>query len=200
MRTKFIAAALFASSTLAAPAFAQDSGSTFTGPRAEAVVGWDRVEDSSLNGGRRDGIVYGGQVGYDFQAGSAVIGMEGEVTGATTKDTANGVLVAGDQLRTKAGRDLYAGARIGFTVGDKTLIYAKGGYTNAQFKTEYNSGATNVSTRDNVDGWRLGAGAEVKLTDKVYAKAEYRYSKYDDNSSGVDAKRHQVLGGVGIRF
>ncbi|NWM24984.1 porin family protein, partial [Escherichia coli] len=46
----------------------------------------------------------------------------------------------------------------------------------------------------------LGAGAEVKLTDKVYVKGEYRYSKYNDDNAGIDAKRHQVLAGVGVRF
>ena len=199
MRTKILAAALIASSALAVPAFAQEAA-PFTGPRAEAIVGWDRVEDGSLNGGKRDGVVYGGQIGYDFQAGTALIGVEGEVTGATTKNTTNNVLVVPDTLRTKAGRDLYVGARVGFTVGERTLIYAKGGYTNAQFKNEYRSATTNISDRDNVDGWRLGAGAEVKLNGNVYAKAEYRYSKYDDDSSGINAKRHQVLGGVGVRF
>jgi len=199
MRTKLFAAALIASTAMAAPAFAQDS--TFTGPRAEAVVGWDRVTDESFNtDSSRDGVVYGGQVGYDFQRGNAVFGVEGEVTGASTKDTARGVLVAGDELRTKAGRDLYAGARLGFVVGQNTLIYAKGGYTNAQFETRYTAAGTDITERDNVDGWRLGAGAEVKLNDKVYLKGEYRYSKYDNEDAGVDAKRHQVIGGVGIRF
>jgi outer membrane immunogenic protein len=199
MRTKILAAALVASSALAAPAFAQEAA-PFTGPRAEGIVGWDRVEDGSLNGGSRDGVVYGGQIGYDFQAGGAVLGVEGEITGASTKDTSRNVLIAGDTLRTKAGRDLYVGARVGFAVGDRTLIYAKGGYTNAQFKNEYRSGVTNIDESENVDGWRLGAGAEVKLSGNVYAKAEYRYSRYDDDNSGVDAKRHQVLGGVGVRF
>ena len=199
MRTKIFAAALIASSAIAAPAFAQDA--TFTGPRAEAVVGWDRVTDDSFNTDTsRDGVVYGGQVGYDFQRGNAVFGVEGEITGASTKDTARGVLVAGDELRTKAGRDLYAGARLGFLVSPTAMVYAKGGYTNAQFETRYTAAGTDITERDNVDGWRLGAGAEVKLNDKVYLKGEYRYSKYDNEDAGVDAKRHQVIGGVGIRF
>ena len=71
MRTKIFAAVLIASTAIAAPAFAQDA--TFTGPRAEAVVGWDRVTDDSFNtDNSRDGVVYGGQVGYDFQRGNAV--------------------------------------------------------------------------------------------------------------------------------
>lgn len=203
MRTKFIAAAaaLLAGSAFAAPAFAQSTDSGFTGPRAEAVVGWDRVEPGSGSGvDGTDGVVYGGQVGYDFQAGSAVLGVEGEITGATTKRTDHDVLTAGDRFRMSAGRDLYVGARVGFTVGGNALIYAKGGYTNARLSSHYTSPTTDIRADDDADGWRLGAGAEVKLNDKVYLKGEYRYSKYDDNDVGIDAKRHQVVGGVGIRF
>lgn len=200
MRTKIFAAALIASSALAAPAFAQDTAAPFTGPRAEIVGGYDKVEDNSVNNGSRDGFVYGGAIGYDFQAGSAVLGVEGEVTGATTRDTDTNVLAVGDRLRTKAGRDLYVGGRVGFVVGTQTLIYAKGGYTNARFSQEYSLGATNIKDGENIDGWRLGAGAEFKLNDKMYVKGEYRYSKYDDDDRGIDANRHQVVAGVGIRF
>lgn len=202
MRTKFIAAtaALLAGTAFAAPAFAQSTDASFTGPRAEAVVGWDHVEDGSVYDASKDGAVYGGAIGYDFQAGSAVLGVEGEVTGATTRERDTGVLVAGDSLRVKAGRDLYVGGRVGFTVGGNALIYAKGGYTNARINTRYTSPTTNIDVSDDIDGWRLGAGAEVKLNDKVYLKGEYRYSKYDDSDSGIDARRHQVVGGVGIRF
>jgi outer membrane immunogenic protein len=194
---KLILAAL-AASAAATPAFAQDA--SFTGPRAEAIVGWDHVGDDSISNGSRDGIVYGGQLGYDYQAGKAVFGIEGEITGASTRDTAEGVLVAGDRLRVSAGRDLYVGGRVGFVAGSRALIYAKGGYTNARFNTEYNSTASNIEDHDTVDGWRLGAGTEVKLNDKVYLKGEYRFSKYNSDSAGVDAERHQVVGGVGIRF
>ena len=78
-----------------------------------------------------DGLTYGGDVGYDVQSGRWVFGAEGEVTGSTAKVTNNpsaaGALGYG---RVKAGRDLYAGARIGYAVAPRTLIYAKGGYTN----------------------------------------------------------------------
>lgn len=200
MRTQIFTAALIAASALATPALAQDAAPSFTGPRAEAIVGWDRVEDDSISNGSRDGVVYGGQIGYDYQAGSTVFGVEGEVTGATTKDSAYGVLVAGDRLRVSAGRDLYVGARVGFVAGNRTLIYAKGGYTNARFDTRYDGAGSTIEEHDTVDGWRLGAGAEVRLTDKLYAKAEYRYSNYDSESAGVNADRHQLLAGVGIRF
>jgi outer membrane immunogenic protein len=204
MRTKLFTAALIASAAFAAPAFAQDSDQSFSGPRVEALVGWDHIQDDSIYGVSKDGVTYGGAIGYDLQRGNAVFGVEGEITGASTRDRDNGVLVAGDSLRVKADRDLYVGGRLGFVVGSRALIYAKGGYTNAGFDTTYNSPsstpAINIHEKDHVDGWRLGAGAEVKLTGKIYAKAEYRYSNYSSDDNGIDAKRHQVLGGLGVRF
>lgn len=200
MRTKILAAAVLATSALAAPAFAQSAADNgFTGPRAEAVVGWDRVEDSAGNG-KSDGVVYGGAIGYDHQVGNTVIGVEGEITGSTNSDRANSLIVPGDYFRAKAGRDLYVGGRVGFLANDKTMIYAKAGYTNAQFRTRYQAGDVVTLDNFNADGWRLGAGAEVKLSGQTYAKAEYRYSNYNDSGVGVDAKRHQVLAGVGVRF
>ena len=190
---KLILAAL-AASAAATPAFAQDA--TFSGPRAEAIVGWDHVSDDSINNGSRDGVVYGGQLGYDYQAGKAVFGVEGEITGSTARDTANGVLVAGDRLKSSTGRDFYAGARAGFVVGERALIYAKGGYSNARFNSEYTSTTGTIEDHETLEGWRLGAGAELKLTDKAYLKSEYRYTNY----GGVGGTRHQVVGGVGIRF
>ncbi|KTF68036.1 outer membrane protein [Sphingomonas sp. HT-1] len=202
MRIKIIAAALVASSAIAAPAFAQDSN--FSGSHAEAIVGWDRVNDKSSYDASRDGVTFGGNIGYDVQRGSTVFGVEGEVTGSSISDRTSNVINQGDRLRVKAGRDLYVGGRLGFLAGPRTLIYAKAGYTNAQFITDYTSPnstpALDLRSRDNLDGWRLGAGAEFKLTDKVFAKAEYRYSNYGSQSNGVDPERHQIVTGVGVRF
>ena len=203
MRIALFAAPALAAFAFATPAMAQDEDHPFTGPRAEGVVGWDHVTDDSGYNASKDGVVFGGALGYDFQAGNAVFGVEGEITGATTKDQATNVLVTNDTLRVKAGRDLYAGGRVGFVVGNRALIYAKGGYTNARINERYTAPGTpgiNLSDHDNLDGWRAGAGAEVKLGGKVYAKAEYRYSDSKSSNIGLDLKRHQVVGGVGIRF
>ncbi|MEZ0242854.1 MAG: outer membrane protein [Sphingomonas sp.] len=204
MRIALFTAALAASTALAAPAFAQDADadSSFTGPRVEVIAGWDRVDDGSTPGtDATDGVVYGGAVGYDFQVGHAVIGFEGEATGATTKQRATSVIVPGDAFRVSAGRDLYVGGRVGFTVGPRALIYAKGGYTNAQVDTRYVSGTTTVDDSETLDGWRLGAGAEVNVSGNVYVKGEYRYSNYTQaNNTAIDLDRHQVVAGVGVRF
>ncbi len=81
-----VSAALVSAIALAAPAIAHEHAS-FTGPRAEAVVGFDRVQ---ADGGHEDGVSYGGQVGYDFQAGGFLVGIECEATDSST-DSCDGV-------------------------------------------------------------------------------------------------------------
>ena len=50
----------------------------------------------------------------------------------------------------------------------------------------------------------MGAGVEYNLTPTAYIKGEYRYSHYG-HINGIDnydpnVDRHQIMGGVGIRF
>jgi outer membrane immunogenic protein len=191
---RVIFAALLAA-TLATPAFAQDSA-PFTGPRVEGIVGWDRpkVDDA----GHDDGVTYGVGVGYDFQMGGAVVGVEAEASDSTTKECATEVAAVGDELCFKAKRDLYAGARAGAVIGERTLVYGKAGYTNARFGLDYDDGGTgagNFEEGENLDGVRAGAGVEHAIGPNSYVKTEYRYSNYENGVS-----RHQVVGGVGFRF
>ncbi|CAM3073671.1 Outer membrane protein beta-barrel domain-containing protein [Sphingomonas antarctica] len=191
MRT-IISAALVSTIALAAPAMAQDRA-PFTGARAEAVVGYDRVQ---AGGGHEDGVTYGGQAGYDFQAGHFVAGIEGEATGSSTDACDGPGSVASPNLCVKAGRDLYAGGRIGAVVGGNTLLYAKAGYTNARVRLTSSDGTTTTTLGGkNLDGVRVGAGIEHKFGGNFYGKAEYRYSNYEQGVS-----RHGVLAGVGVRF
>jgi outer membrane immunogenic protein len=196
---KLVLAAL-AASAFAAPAVAQDD--SFTGLRAEGVVGYDRVGDGTgQDAGTSDGVSYGGAIGYDVQAGGAVFGVEGELTGSTTDTRADSLLAAGDRLTVDMGRDLYVGGRIGGVVGSGTLLYAKGGYTNARVDTEYRTATTTTRVGENMDGFRVGAGIEKKLGGNMYVKGEYRYSNYGDlGGYDIDVDRHQVAAGIGIRF
>jgi outer membrane immunogenic protein len=192
MRNYLIAA--LAAGTLATPAFAQDQGD-LGGFRIEAIGGYDRpsVEDE-----KADGVVYGVGVGYDFHSGGALFGIEAEATDSTANERVAGVVLPGDELRVRAGRDLYVGGRIGAVVG-RTLLYAKAGYTNARVRVDYDDGtaatAADFTDRTNLDGVRAGAGAQFAIGSNAYLKTEYRYSNYQD---GVD--RHQVVGGLGFRF
>jgi outer membrane immunogenic protein len=189
---KYIVAAFLAGS-LAAPAYAQD-GAPFSGVRVEGLVGYDTTEVEGIDA---DGLMYGLGVGFDHQAGRMVVGVEGEATETELRECVDAVIVPADTLCAQVGRDLYAGGRVGAVVGSSTLLYAKAGYTNARVKTQYDTGVvgTEARTAENLDGVRVGAGLEFAFGGNAFAKAEYRYSNYEQ---GFD--RHQGLVGVGLRF
>lgn len=189
--TRLVASAL-AALVLAAPAMAQDRA-PFTGARIEGLAGWDRIQGG---GGHDDDIGYGVGIGYDMQVGSALVGLEGEITDSNNKTCSGAATTLDPRLCLKAARDLSVGGRFGAVVGGNTLLYAKLGYTNARTKLTRDDGSLRTTLgRADLDGVRIGGGAEFALNRNMFAKAEYRYSNYEQGM-----ERHQVMGGVGLRF
>jgi len=214
-----ILVALVATSAFATPVLAQSANPTFTGPRVEATLGYDHTgagSSVSNNNGRDDqkidGLLYGGGIGYDIATSSnVVLGAEAELTGSTAKSDRNDYTSDFGFGRVKQGRDIYVGARAGYIVAPTTMLYVKGGYTNAKLNVLAGSTSQTTDTKFNLDGWRLGAGAEHAMGPNSYAKLEYRYSKYErsniDYATGgtsgrfdVDTDRHQVVASYGFRF
>lgn len=188
---------------LAAPAMAQDAQGPFTGARVEGVLGYDSISDGhDQSSSSSDGVTYGGAFGYDWQVGRLIVGAEGEITGSTTDTRTDNLIANGDSYRMDAGRDLYAGVRVGAAISPVAMVYAKGGYTNARVNEEYRLGSTRTEDHTDLDGFRVGAGIEYKTSANTYVKGEYRYSNYSggDNVYDVDVDRHQVVAGVGLRF
>ncbi len=194
----------------AAPALAQDPDAPFTGPRLEVFGGYDNVQAGNDNSDdAAEGFTYGVGIGYDFQMGGAVLGVEAELADSTGKLTGSNIDIAGDSLRLQSDRDIYVGGRLGVAVGPTTLLYAKGGYTNFRVQTRYDDTTGTIFDRGvTLDGWRAGVGLEQKfslLGPSGFIKAEYRYSNYnnidlDNLDADVDVDRHQVVAGIGIRF
>lgn len=200
---KFIVAALLAGpafSVVAAPALAQDApvNAAGTGPRIEALIGYDAPKDA------KNGLMYGVGVGYDFTVGGATVGIEGEYTDTDSDTCDEDVFVTGDKLCAGLGRDLYVGGRVGATVGQSSFIYAKAGYTNQRVQVDYNDGGSTATDDfndgENLDGVRVGAGVEIGIPtfgfgSSAYIKGEYRYSNYEQG-----LEKHQGLAGIGFRF
>lgn len=224
-----LAALGFVSVTVTAtPALAQDEDN-FSGFRVEGFVGWDNsgvnFQDDAFDEGRtsQDGLFYGIGAGYDFRFGAAVVGVEAEFSGSSAgkEETVSGVIgvepfVADANI--DAGQDIYVGLRAGGLVLPQLLLYVKGGYTH--FTIDIDGDGTYLGapfTFDDglsFDGIRVGAGGEYAFTPNLFAKAEYRYSNYNNgdldlagqniDSSAVfdhlDVDRHQVVLGFGYRF
>ena len=214
---KYVLAALVAG-TVASPALAQEA-SPFTGFRVEGLVGYDTLksgedEDDGVDTGDNDGdetidgAVFGVGAGYDFDLGGVVAGVEGEFS-ESTGEASNDESIDGFSAQVETGRDLYVGARLGFRASPRTLVYAKGGYTNTSIEADFDDGTDRFEFDTNVDGWRLGAGVEQLFGPNMYGKIEYRYSNYNnldlagddgDFETDIDLDRHQVIAGLGWRF
>lgn len=193
------AAFVFLPLVAATPAIAQTSPARpFDGPSVTVIAGVDRGSEIGMHG---TGVMYGGQLGYDMQSAGTVFGVEGEITGAGTKQCQSFVVGPGSvgHLCTKSGRDFYFGGRLGYVVVESTMIYVKAGYTNARGTYDYRvvgTGASDTSGSGTSDGIRGGVGVETRIGTSLIAKAEYRYSNYLDSSYS----RHQAVVGFGFRF
>ncbi len=188
---RILASSAIAALAMATPAMSQERD-PFTGARVEGIAGWDRLQ----SGGRKDDAVYGVGVGYDKEIGQFLLGVEGEAAGSKNEACNGGTTVPDPRLCSEAERDLYIGGRVGGVIAKGVLLYAKAGYANARvrFNSDDGTAISNFGKRD-LNGWRVGGGAEFALGPNMFAKAEYRYSKFEG-----DLQRHQVVGGFGIRF
>ena len=170
------------------------------------------VAPSSLSVGN-DGFVGGAQIGYNWQAGSIVFGVETDIqyidasggssfTGAALTPIP-GTLV-NSTLTTRADSKLdYLGTlrgRIGFAFGSG-LIYATGGlaYGGAKLTGSVVADALPVaawsgSSSSTAVGWTLGGGFEYMLNRNFSLKAEYLY--YDLGDQTVTALGNAVVRGI----
>jgi len=183
-----------ASGLAATPAFAQPPAPGH-GFHVEAITGYDGL---GVEGKTADGAIYGLAVGYDFRVGAVTAGVEAEATDSTVDQCFGRIGLYDKWPCLGGGRDLYVGSRIGVVVGGDVLVYAKAGYANGRVNPGDTVSAAifppTVSSR-NLDGIRAGAGLEIGLGRRLFVKTEYRYTNYED---GFD--RHQLVGGVGLRF
>jgi outer membrane immunogenic protein len=197
----FAAALIGAAIATTAPAQAQN----FQGPYVGVTAGWDRgeVADRTIAAqpvdaqASRDSLVLGGYAGYNYKlTDKVVIGAEAGFQ-ATVDDRIRGTS-AGQGLTVDPRYSFDFTARAGYLVTDKTLVYVRGGYANNRVRTALQTPGGIVRESDNLDGWIVGGGVEYAITDRISARAEYRYSDFGRN--GGQYERHQTLFGVSYNF
>jgi outer membrane immunogenic protein len=194
---------------LATPAFAQDEEpagkGAFDGFSVAVIAGVDALTIQENNAAdTQRGLLYGASIGYDHDAGKVVIGIQGEATKSTASYDIDDLLVPGDRFSSEAGRDLYAGVRVGIHAGDTTLLYIGGGYVNSQITSRYVSGATNISEREEKNGFRVSMGAEFARKN-LFGRIEMRYQDLGDYTvfgvaTGFARTNTQIVAGIGARF
>ena len=126
---------------------------------------WDLTGSRTVSGG-----LVGGTVGYNYQFGQAVAGIEGDVdwsgiNGSTSNNVCPfGCKTSNSWLATVRGRLGYA--------ADSFMPYVTGG---AAFGDIQASTPGFPQTSGDKGGWTLGAGLEAALAQNWTAKVEYLY-------------------------
>lgn len=142
-----------------------------------------------------DGVVGGGQVGYNFQSGRWVYGLEAAVLGGKNRDSSvsaftHALSARDDVYVTKLGTMFLGTARLGYT-WDRLMIYAKGGFASADVETRIsdsagtpaNIGSGGERTRHN--GFTLGTGLEYLLTRELIFGVQYDFVSLQDEGHAL---------------
>ena len=140
------------------------------------------------------GFQGGAFAGYNLQNGSLVYGLDSDLGYGGAKGNVGAVTA-------KKGVNGALRARLGVDVGP-ALIYGAAGGT-ATRATASDGAVEDTQTHL---GYTVGAGIDARLTDKIFARGEYRYDVFGAKNyaltapASVDLKQHDVRLGVGLKF
>ncbi len=197
---------------VAAPALAaEDSNSGF---RAEARLGYDAIKlsvdyddgvDQFSDSASDNGLLYGVEVGYDFDFGGQFVGPYASFDLSSTKECYADTF---ESYCLKARRNIAAGIRAGIGHADSLRGYVKVGYVSGRMRGTYEDfedSSFNFSDAASRDGLQVGVGLEYPLGKGAYGKVEYLYNDYKDFDIDPpvltgDFTRHQAVAGIGIKF
>ncbi len=155
-----------------------DSHNTYFGPLGGFLA----------NGHHNDeGVVGGGHVGYNYQLGGLglglgtggfVVGIEGDVNGASYDGT-GGLLAGVIQRHDNTEFDGSIRGRVGVAF-DRALLYGTGGVAFGSIRNTASNlvtGGFDSATTGRV-GWTVGGGVEYAIDNNWSVRVEYRYTDY----------------------
>jgi outer membrane immunogenic protein len=129
---------------------------------------WGAGDDDTSRGDVSGGFG-GGQIGYNFQSGNFVYGLEtdlqaGQITGKS------------DDYASKETTDWFGTlrGRLGYAFGN-TLLYGTGGFAYGGVNQKLTYADVLFSNDDTRTGWTAGAGIEYKVSGNWSLKGEYQY-------------------------
>jgi outer membrane immunogenic protein len=130
-----------------------------------------------------DGWLGGGQVGYNWQTGQFVFGVEFSGSWADIAGSHPAVLVPADSYSSEVNTILMLTGRVGLSF-DRVLAYVTGGGAWVRDRFEYTqAGVGTASARENRTGWTVGAGLEFAITPNWSLGAQYNYVDLGDRNT-----------------
>jgi outer membrane immunogenic protein len=166
-------------------------------------------------------FIGGGQIGYNWQFGSIVLGVEGDLswrngTEAATFTSGN---IFGDSAAFETEQNWVGTVRPRFGVAAHNwLIYGTGGVAFGGFKHAYSEARPGVVTRAATDsdtkaGWTAGGGVEYAFTPQWSLGVEYLYMDFGSttltqpaigplpaSTATFDDRSHVVRAKVNFKF
>jgi outer membrane immunogenic protein len=171
----------------------------------------DNITGANLSA-NSSGFMGGGQLGYNWQFNSFVLGAEWDIDGTTLSRTSNAVVTVPGTLQAKASTDWITTltGRAGFAV-DRWLWYVKGGGAWAQNSLTFNNLTTGAaaSFSNTASGWTVGLGAEWAFAPQWSAKIEYDYARFSNwtpsttavvAGDSVTVRRNMDMLKVGVNY
>jgi len=179
---------------------------------------WNFADGTSIDL-RFAGLLGGGEIGYNYQVGKWVFGVEGDIGWTNARgaqpcssDFFLNCEINGNWLST-------ATARIGYAYWDRLLAYVKGGAVIAQDRAQV---VCDTSSRPTIAfvvldgcpsqgdsktkaGWTVGWGTEFGLTQNVSVKSEMMYFDLGSDRRSVagvpvDIQRNGFISTVGLHY
>jgi outer membrane immunogenic protein len=168
--------------------------------------GWSKDTDSTRGITTRDfptsGALFGGTVGYNYQVGNAVLGLEGDLGWARINGSSGSVLNGVNYSSYLQWLSSVRG-RVGYAF-DRVLPYVTGGLAVGGIKNTITTPSSAFNGTTTGTGWTVGAGVEYGITPSLSLKAEYLFADIPNTTpipgNQVDVKTNIVRGGLNWRF
>jgi outer membrane immunogenic protein len=158
-----------------------------------------------------DGVIGGGQIGYNWQFGNWVPGFEADIQGSGEQGSGSIVCPTtaicsnnGTPVTLSVTEKLVwfgtVRARLGWTVTPETMIYATGGLAYGKLTDDGNVSDTVTTTPFSLSktsaGWAAGGGIEGHLTGNWTWRVEYLFLELAEPSGTIVTTIPQGRGGT----
>lgn len=145
------------------------------------VNGGYGVNTGGKDFGNPDGGLVGGTIGYNYQFGQYVLGVEGDWDWADLTSSGTNFV---STYKSNIDDILTARVRAGYAI-DRTLLFVTGGYAGLDDKVSLGGIGNNTTWRN---GGAIGGGVEYAITNNITAKAEYLFLPMGNEKEFYGAK------------
>jgi opacity protein-like surface antigen len=178
---------------------------------------WNFVDTGAAIDPHFAGLLGGGEIGYNYQVGKWVLGVEGDIGSTNARGAQPCPTGFFYNCEINSNWLSTATARVGYAYWDRLLTYVKAGAVIAQDRAEIVCDTGSRPTGGIVDGcpsqsdsktrtgWTIGWGTEFGLTQNLSVKSETMYfdlgsDRYNVGGTPIDIQKNGFISTVGLHY